>query len=102
MLASRAPRAAIVVALGCLTLSTLAPAGAYPRPSLTERISLTYDGTEVLEEGGSGQVAISADGRAAAFMSVSQLIIEDDFNPYPDVFVRDLTTGAVERISEAP
>lgn len=43
--------------------------------------------------------SISADGRYVAFSSASNDLIEDDGNDWEDVFVRDLETGAIDRVS---
>lgn len=46
-----------------------------------------------------GQTAISADGRIVAFTSSAEDLVSGDGNKAPDVFVRDLLGGPVERVS---
>ncbi len=65
----------------------------------TERVSVASDGTEA--DGGSGSVAISADGRFVAFDSVARNLVEGDTNGVSDVFVHDRQTGATGRVSVA-
>ena len=63
----------------------------------TTRVSARSDGT-----GGNGSSSvsnISADGRYVAFVSLSSDLVPGDTNASEDVFVRDLTTGQVERVS---
>src|SRR5437870_3038009 len=43
--------------------------------------------------------AVSADGRFAAFASRSPSLVPGDTNGAMDVFVRELATGALERVS---
>ncbi len=47
----------------------------------------------------SSQPAISSDGRVAAFTSSASNLVAGDTNRQNDVFVRDLTTGIIERVS---
>jgi Tol biopolymer transport system component len=63
----------------------------------TERVSVDGQGTQAT--GGSGSVAISADGRFVAFSSDSPDLVPGDTNGATDVFVHDRTTGATERVS---
>ena len=49
--------------------------------------------------GDSFQPALSGDGRFVAFASLSSNLVPGDTNATFDVFVRDLTTGAIERVS---
>ncbi len=58
-----------------------------------------------MPDGGSGfflsshSPSLSDDGRSLAFESESDLFVGDDDNGLPDVFVRDLESDAVERVS---
>ena len=47
----------------------------------------------------SGEPSISADGRYVAFTSLASNLVPGDTNADEDVFVRDLVTGATERVS---
>jgi hypothetical protein len=48
-----------------------------------------------------GPNAVSADGRFVAFMSAATNLVPLDTNGHFDVFVRDMETGAIERVSVA-
>jgi len=48
---------------------------------------------------GSRWARLSADGRLLAFVSAASDIVPDDTNGMDDLFLRDLETGAVERVS---
>jgi Tol biopolymer transport system component len=50
-------------------------------------------------DGPSDRQAISGDGRWVVFQSIATNLVPGDANGVCDVFVRDLATGAVERIS---
>ena len=65
----------------------------------TERISLVA--TAVGSNGSSRVSAISADGRYVAFSSVATNLVSDDTNFSTDIFVRDVLTGIVRRVSVA-
>lgn len=43
--------------------------------------------------------SISANGRVVAFRSFASNLVRGDTNRHPDVFVRDLATGATERVN---
>ncbi|MEV5593082.1 hypothetical protein [Streptomyces sp. NPDC052496] len=77
-----------------------APAGARTAPpSGTERVSVTAEGAQA--DGGSSASAISADGRYVTFVSEATDLVPGDTNGQPDIFVKDLRTGAVERVDVA-
>ena len=61
-------------------------------------LSLAAGGTEAAS---GAEVAVSADGRFVAFVSISGDLVAGDTNGDLDVFVRDRTTGAIERVSVA-
>ncbi|MGJ6968623.1 S8 family serine peptidase [Streptosporangium sp. G11] len=72
---------------------------ALPRPPATERVSVTSDGRQ-----GSGDAwwpKMSADGKVVTFASPASGFVADDTNNDLDVFVTDLRTRAVERVSVA-
>ena len=52
-----------------------------------------------LLNGNSTKASISADGRWVAFESSSTNLVPGDTNNWPDVFVVDRTSGAIERVS---
>lgn len=63
--------------------------------------SLNISGDEVPGNGTSYGAAISADGRFAGFVSHASNLVSADTNEIADIFVRDLDSGHVERISLA-
>jgi Tol biopolymer transport system component len=63
----------------------------------TELASVSTGGT--LENGGSYQPSISADGRYVAFGSVASNLVTGDANGMFDIFVRDRQTGTTELVS---
>jgi Tol biopolymer transport system component len=64
---------------------------------ITTRVSLGSAGQQA--NGGSGNAAISADGRYVAFQSAASNLVRGDTNRMQDVFVRDLRTGRITRVS---
>ncbi|WP_050507514.1 MULTISPECIES: TolB family protein [Streptomyces] len=87
-----------VCALAALLPATTAAAQPAP-PSGTERASVAADGTQ--GNGGSSGSMISADGRFAVFDSDATNLVPGDTNGQSDIFVKDLRTGAVERVNVA-
>ncbi|MFD7239007.1 hypothetical protein ACFWAT_27355 [Streptomyces syringium] len=70
------------------------------RTGVARRLSVAADGAEA--NGMSyGHVAMSADNRYAFFPSEATNLVPGDTNGEEDVFVRDLRTGAVERVNVA-
>jgi Tol biopolymer transport system component len=65
----------------------------------TRRASETADGTPA--NGYSVQPVLSANGRHVAFVSAARNLATGDTNGVIDVFVKNLETGAVERVSVA-
>ena len=65
-----------------------------------ERISVSSDGTEANSFSDYG-LSMSADGTKVAFVSYASNLVDGDTNGRYDVFVKDLETGAIERISVA-
>ncbi|HEV7862507.1 MAG TPA: hypothetical protein VGR20_07390 [Acidimicrobiia bacterium] len=66
---------------------------------LTRRLSVGGNGVET--ESPSFGPSISADGRSVAFESFSSRLVPDDTNGALDVFVADVPTGSVSRVSLA-
>ena len=69
------------------------------RTRQTRRASEAADGTPA--NGYSVQPVLSANGRYLAFVSDARNLVPGDTNRLIDVFVKDLETGAVERVSVA-
>jgi hypothetical protein len=70
-----------------------APAGCTPS---TQRVSVAFDGSEA-NHAGSGQPALSADGRFVGFASLATNLVPADTNQpnaAEDVFIRDTCAGA--------
>jgi len=65
-----------------------------------ERVSLTSAGQPT--DGASFSPAISADGRYVAFASLATNLTLNDGNGFPDIFRRDMNTGAVLLVSANP
>ena len=63
------------------------------------RASTAADGTPANH--GSTRPRISADGRSVVFISSASNLVPDDNNEVSDVFVKNLSTGAVSRVSTA-
>ncbi|MFM5982630.1 MAG: DUF4347 domain-containing protein [Sphaerospermopsis kisseleviana] len=63
----------------------------------TTRISTTANGTQ--GNGGSWDTTISADGRYAVFTSEASNLVSGDTNGSWDIFLKDLTTNTITRIS---
>jgi hypothetical protein len=72
-------------------------AGGSVAVGLPERVSTSHVGAEV--HGASAEPSLSADGRLVAFASDAPDLVPGDGNGSTDVFVKDLATGAVERVS---
>lgn len=93
----------IVAGLGCNGLKYKKHKGEYnesytsPIPSGTLWISADAGGDP--SNGTSGSTAVSADGRYVAFISTASNLVAGDTNGASDVFVKDLVTGGVERVS---
>ncbi|MEF8756318.1 MAG: hypothetical protein V5B60_20670 [Accumulibacter sp.] len=67
------------------------------RTGAIERVSTDFAGNQV--DGGSGSASLSTDGRYLVFASVAPNLVANDTNGCSDVFVKDLQTGAVHRVS---
>ncbi|HVG67362.1 MAG TPA: hypothetical protein VM785_04155, partial [Gaiellales bacterium] len=64
----------------------------------TRRVSVSS--SEVQGDGASSNAMISADGRYVVFTSSATNLVAGDVNGVADVFVRDLATGATDRITD--
>lgn len=71
-----------------------------PTQPLTVRASVSTSDIEGADD--SSEADISGNGRFVAFTSVAENLVANDTNGRADVFVRDLVTGATERVSIAP
>src|SRR5882672_7144307 len=90
------PRAPAMAALSVLALSL--PASAQNPVS---RVSV--DGSSAQANGDSGilsHASVSQDGRWVAFESQATNLVASDTNGFADIFVKDLQTGAIVRITE--
>jgi len=65
----------------------------------TTRVSTATDGAQSNDL--SGQAAISADGRYVVFFSLASNLVQGDTNGLRDIFLKDLVTGNVTRLSVA-
>ncbi|NUT24366.1 MAG: hypothetical protein HOV84_00205 [Streptomyces sp.] len=93
----RALAIAVALAAATATLTTGTSAGAAPRVPSTERVTVSATGEQ--GDGNSFAPQLSADGRFAAFTADASNLVPGDTNGQRDVFVRDLRTGGVERVS---
>jgi hypothetical protein len=64
---------------------------------LLTRVSVSTDGTQ--GNGASGEPMVSGNGLFVTFRSTATNLVPGDSNNFPDVFVKDLTTGQLERVS---
>ncbi|MEI5101375.1 hypothetical protein RB200_26130 [Streptomyces sp. PmtG] len=94
-------RAALATALVAAVTGAALPAAAAPDSRAaaprTERISVAADGTQA--GGASDAPAISADGRYVAFQTEAANLLPGDTNDRTDIYLRDLRTKKLERIS---
>ncbi len=67
------------------------------RSGALTRVSTAADGTQA--DGASRQPVFSPDGTKLAFTSVAGNLVQGDTNRDDDVFVKDLVTGAIQRVS---
>ncbi|MFF4503973.1 TolB family protein [Streptomyces sp. NPDC001401] len=65
----------------------------------TQRLSTAADGSQ--SDGPSEGVSLSPDGRRVAFVSSADNLVPGDTNGVADIFVKDLRTDAVQRVSLA-
>lgn len=60
---------------------------------------ISADAAGVAANGNSEQPAVSADGRYVAFVSWATNLVPGDDNGVADVFIKDVQTGAIERVN---
>ncbi|GGT29201.1 hypothetical protein GCM10010254_57300 [Streptomyces chromofuscus] len=70
-----------------------------PRPSATDRVSLTAQGGQL--DGDAWWPDVNDDGQVVAFASLATNLVPGDTNGTLDIFVSDLEAGTVERVSVA-
>lgn len=87
-----------IVLVALLLVSAGVPAAAYVPPGTVQRVSATEDVTG--KSAGATPGAISGDGSTVAYSATAALVASDT-NGATDVYVRDLGTGALERVSVA-
>ena len=99
-MSSRVCRSVVVLWVS-LVVSGPIPAGparfVAPVPFETIRVSVNGSGGEV--HGLSENATVSGNGRSVAFYSEAGTLVPGDTNGTRDVFVRDVGTGGVERVS---
>lgn len=83
----------IAVLPGLLLLGSVASAQ-------IQRISTALDGSEANHD--SYQASVSDDGQIVAFRSSASNLIAGDDNELPDVYLRDLGAGTIERVNVDP
>lgn len=69
------------------------------RDGVTRRVSVGFGGAT--PDNGSGEPALSGDGFTLAFQSDATNLVAGDTNAASDVFVADVRSGAVRRVSRA-
>ncbi|MFE4666552.1 TolB family protein [Streptomyces sp. NPDC056716] len=94
------PVAVVAATVVALTATTASPAQAQAPAPAVERVTLSAAGQQL--SGASDGPRLSENGRYAAFSSYAADVVPGDTNGQPDVFVRDLRRGTVERITVAP
>jgi len=69
----------------------------------TRRVSVDSEGREATSPylSGSRQPTISSNGRFVAFVSTANNLVDDDLNPFEDIFLHDRATGKTTRVSAA-
>lgn len=85
-----------IVVLVVFAIAAPRTAGAYPRPGQVQLVSGAQLSPGIWAP---GEASISADGRWVAFTSSDPSLVPEDTNGSEDVFVRNLKSGAVERVS---
>jgi len=64
----------------------------------TTRVSVAADGAQTSNGSSSTNPIISPDGTKVAYVSTASNLVDGDTNGARDIFVKDLTTGAVTRV----
>jgi Tol biopolymer transport system component len=86
----------LIVLLAVALLPLLAPRAAHAAAGATTLVSAAV---AVDTLGHSQNAVVSANGRVVAFESTAANLVPNDTNGVPDIFVRDLQTGQIERVS---
>src|SRR5262245_38698554 len=88
-----------VIATSSVLVLALAQTGVptYPNAWSATRASVSSNGAQ--GNAGSGDPALSSDGRFVAFVSDATNLVPGDTNAWPDVFVRDLASGVTGRVT---
>ncbi|MDZ7813876.1 MAG: hypothetical protein U5L74_12570 [Ideonella sp.] len=84
-----------LLALCCATTATATMAG-QEQPGTIALVSSTAEG---LARGGYEPCGLSTDGRFITFHSESKGLVQGDTNGIGDVFMKDISTGAVQRVN---
>ena len=95
-------RSKAVILVGVTVLLTIVALLAWAgiaQARVIERVSVADDEAQADKYSSSYLPAISGDGRVVAFVSSAPNLVPGDTNGSDDVFVRDLQTGATERVS---
>ncbi len=92
--------AAVVASTG-LAFTTAQPAAAASSTMITGRASVRPEAVESTVRGDAEDGSVSGDGRAIVFATTSTLVPEDT-DAVQDVYVKDLLTDGLERISVTP
>lgn len=90
----------VITALALAFAGMTTPAAAYSPPGATQRVSAAADAAGMPVSDNVPNGAISGAGRVVAYHSAGALVAGDT-NGKTDVYVRDLGTGALERVSVA-
>lgn len=94
------PTAITLLTAAALLSAAAAPSGAYTRPGgWVKQVDLHPDGTQPPEGASCNGKVISSNGQFVAFVSRSDQYVVGDTNLGCDVFVKNLKTGTVERVS---
>lgn len=89
-------RLLLLATIGSVALGAAGAAGAH---GTTLRVSVSAEGEEGTRE--SVEPLLSADGGSVVFSSLAPNLVPDDTNEVSDIFLRDLVTGGIERVSVA-
>ena len=98
----RTARAALAAAAATAVTATTAALPSTSTPSATAASVTDTTAAPVAAAPRSSSPALSASGRTLAFVSSSSTVVKGDTNRVADVFVKDLATGKVVRVSVGP
>jgi len=99
-------------AVTVIALAAVPPAQAYERPGVTRLVSAAANGSpgngsspgngfDGYGPNVAGEVSMTPDGRYIAFSSAASNLVPHDTDGVSDVFVRDRSTGQIQRVSVA-